>query len=160
MEDSGLIKFDLLGLRTLDLISEALEHITAMGGQAPDLDALPLDDPALFALLNRADTIGVFQVESRAQQQLLPRLAPKKFEDLIVSVAIIRPGPIQGGAVHPYLRRRAGLEPVAYLHPSVEPALKETYGVLLYQEQVLKVAIAAAGFNPGEAEACAAPLAR
>jgi len=160
VEDSGLIKFDLLGLRTLDLISEALEHITAMGGQAPDLDALPLDDPALFALLNRADTIGVFQVESRAQQQLLPRLAPKKFEDLIVSVAIIRPGPIQGGAVHPYLRRRAGLEPVAYLHPSVEPALKETYGVLLYQEQVLKVAIAAAGFNPGEAEALRRALAR
>ncbi len=160
VEDSGLIKLDLLGLRTLDLVSEAVEHIAAMTGEAPDLDALPLDDPALYAMLNRADTIGTFQVESRAQQQLLPRLAPKRFEDIIVCVAIIRPGPIQGGAVHPYLKRRAGEEPVTYLHPLLESVLQETYGVLLYQEQVLKVAVAVAGFDPGEADALRRALAR
>ena len=160
VEDSGLIKLDLLGLRTLDLISEAIEHIKAIYGDAPDLNAIPLDDPALYAVLNRAETIGVFQVESRAQQQLLPRLAPKKFEDIIVSVAIIRPGPIQGGAVHPYLKRRAGEEPVTYLHPLLESVLQETYGVLLYQEQVLKVAVAVAGFDPGEADSLRRALAR
>jgi error-prone DNA polymerase len=107
VEDAGLIKLDLLGLRTLDLIAEAVEHIAMMAGHAPDLDALTLDDPVLYDQLNRADTIGVFQVESRAQQQLLPQLAPRQFEDIIVAVAIVRPGPIQGGAVHPYLKRRA-----------------------------------------------------
>jgi error-prone DNA polymerase len=160
VEDSGLIKLDLLGLRTLDLISEALTHIRAMGGDPPDLDNIPLDDPVLYRRLNQADTIGVFQVESRAQQQLLPRLAPRKFEDIIVSVSIVRPGPIQGGAVHPYLRRRSGEETVTYLHPLLEGALAETYGVLLYQEQVLRVAVDVAGFAPGEADLLRRALAR
>lgn len=160
VEDAGLIKLDLLGLRTLDLISEAVEHIEALYGEAPDLDALSLDDPALYARLNRGDTIGVFQTESRAQMQLLPRLAPKRFEDIIISVSIVRPGPIQGGAVHPFLKRRAGQEPVTYLHPLLEPVLEETYGVLLYQEQVLRVAVAVAGFDPGEADTLRRALAR
>ncbi|MGL4651741.1 MAG: OB-fold nucleic acid binding domain-containing protein, partial [Caldilineaceae bacterium] len=99
-----------------------------------------------------ADTIGTFQVESRAQQQMLPRLKPTRFEDIIIEVAIVRPGPIQGGAVHPYLRRRAGLEPVSYLHPSLEPVLAETLGVLLFQEQAIRVSVASAGFAPGEAD--------
>jgi error-prone DNA polymerase len=160
VEDAGLIKLDLLGLRTLDLIAEAVEHIAMMAGHAPDLDALTLDDPVLYDQLNRADTIGVFQVESRAQQQLLPQLAPRQFEDIIVAVAIVRPGPIQGGAVHPYLKRRAGEEPVTYLHPRLESVLQETYGVLLYQEQVLQAAVAIAGFDPGEADSLRRALSR
>ncbi|MEZ4559642.1 MAG: hypothetical protein R2854_24920 [Caldilineaceae bacterium] len=152
VEDAGLIKIDLLGLRTLGLISEALGDIEAAGGTAPDLDALPLDDPELFAMLHRADTIGAFQVESRAQQQMLPRLKPTRFEEIAIEVAIVRPGPIQGGAVHPYLRRHAGVEPVSYLHPCLEPVLAETLGVLLFQEQAIRVAVVAAGFTPGEAD--------
>ena len=103
-------------------------------------------------MLQRADTIGAFQVESRAQQQLLPRLKPACFEDIAVQVAMIRPGPIQGGAVHPYLRRRAGEEAPAYLHPSLEPALRETYGTLLFQEQAMQVAMIAANFSGSEAD--------
>ncbi|MCB0182454.1 MAG: DNA polymerase III subunit alpha, partial [Anaerolineae bacterium] len=116
VEDAGLIKIDLLALRTLGLVSEAEELIRQMGETPPDLDGLPLDDPAIFAMLARGDTIGAFQVESRAQQQMLPRLKPQCFEDIAVEIAIVRPGPIQGGAVHPYLRRRTGQEDVAYLH--------------------------------------------
>ncbi|MCL5952734.1 MAG: error-prone DNA polymerase [Chloroflexi bacterium] len=149
VEDAGLIKIDILGLRTLGLITEALSYIQ---GDPPDLDALPLDDPEIFKMLQAGDTIGTFQVESRAQQQMLPRHRPEKFEDIVVEVAIVRPGPIQGGAVHPYLRRRAGLEPVSYLHPSLEPALKETLGVLIFQEQVIRVAMVASGFTAGEAD--------
>ncbi len=103
-------------------------------------------------MLQQADTIGAFQVESRAQQQMLPRLKPERFEDFVIEVAIVRPGPIQGGAVHPYLKRRAGLEPVAYIHPCLEPVLKETLGVLLFQEQAIRVAMVAASFAPGEAD--------
>jgi error-prone DNA polymerase len=149
VEDAWLIKIAILGLRTLGLISEALGY---MEGEPPDLDALPLDDPEIYAMLQRGDTIGTFQVESRAQQQMLPRHKPEKFEDIVVEVAIVRPGPIQGGAVHPYLRRRAGLEPVTYLHPLLEPALQETLGVLIFQEQVIRVAMVAAGFTAGEAD--------
>jgi error-prone DNA polymerase len=152
VEDAGLIKIDLLALRTLGMVSEALEYIAQATGAMPDLDTLPLDDPELYDMLQRADTIGAFQVESRAQQQMLPRLRPACFEDIAVEVAIVRPGPIQGGAVHPYLRRRAGLEPVEYLHPTLEPVLRETLGVLLFQEQAVRVAVAAAGFTPGEAD--------
>ena len=121
-------------------------------GSQPDLDALPLDDPAVYRLLAEGDTIGCFQVESRAQSAMLPRLKPACFEDLIIEVAIVRPGPIQGGMVHPYLRRRQGLEPVTYLHPSLEPVLSETLGVIIFQEQVIRVAVALAGFTPGEAD--------
>ncbi len=148
IEDAGLIKIDLLSLRTLGMISEAVRSIP----NAPDLNALPLDDPSLFDMLQRADTIGAFQVESRAQQQMLPRLRPTCFEDIAVDIAIVRPGPIQGGAVHPYLRRRAGDEPVTYTHPSLEPVLRETMGVLLFQEQTLRVAMVASGFSASEAD--------
>ena len=119
--------------------------------RTPSLD-LPLDDPAVYRLLAEGDTIGCFQVESRAQSSMLPRLRPECFDDLIIEVSIVRPGPIQGGMVHPYLRRRQGLEPVTYLHPSLEPALRETLGVIIFQEQVIRVAVALAGFTPGEAD--------
>ena len=108
---------------------------------------LPEEIPEVFEMLQAADTVGVFQVESRAQMQTLPKSRPKSLDDLVVEVAIIRPGPIQGNAVHPYLRRRQGLEPVTYLHPSLEPVLKDSMGVILYQEQVMRIAIEVAGFT-------------
>lgn len=160
LEDAGLVKIDLLSLRTLGLVSEACTVIEEMGETAPDFDTLPLDDPAIFAMLGQADTIGTFQVESRAQQQMLPRLKPVSFEDMAVEVAIVRPGPIQGGAVHPYLRRRRNEEPVTYAHESLEPVLRESLGVLLFQEQAIRVAIAAAGFSPGEADLLRRALSR
>jgi error-prone DNA polymerase len=152
VEDAGLIKIDLLCLRTLDLVSEAETLITQREGQKPPLNALSLDDPAVYRALSEGDTIGAFQVESRAQAQMLPRLKPRRFEDIIVQVAIIRPGPIQGGMIHPYLRRRRGEEAPSYLHPALEPVLGETLGVILFQEQVIRVAVALAGFTPGEAD--------
>ncbi|HXF63378.1 MAG TPA: error-prone DNA polymerase [Caldilineaceae bacterium] len=160
VEDAGLIKIDLLGLRMLGLISEAAAQIERRTGAAPNLDALPLDDPAIYAGLQRGDTIGAFQVESRAQQQMLPRLKPECFEDIIVAIAIIRPGPIQGNMVHPYLRRRAGLEGVSYPHSALAPVLAETLGVLLFQEQVLRAAVALAGFAAGEADMLRRALSR
>ena len=147
-----LIKIDLLGLGMLTVIQDALVLIRRHHGVAVDLARLPMDDPAVYDLLCRADTVGVFQVESRAQMNTLPRLAPRTFYDLVVEVALIRPGPIQGEMVHPYLRRRAGEEPVVYPHPSLEPILERTLGVPLFQEQGMQVAIAAAGFTPGEAD--------
>ncbi|MFN2291474.1 MAG: DNA polymerase III subunit alpha [Anaerolineae bacterium] len=152
VEDAGLIKIDLLGLRTLGVVEEAVAHIHNRPGMALDIDNLPLDDPAVFELLQRADTVGCFQVESRAQAQMLPRLRPDRFEDIVVGVALIRPGPIQGGMVHPYLRRRQALEPVEYIHPALEPALAETLGVIVFQEQVIRVAMAVAGFAPADAD--------
>ncbi len=147
-----LIKIDLLGLGMLTTIQDALVLIRRHHGVAVDLARLPMDDPAVYDLLCRADTVGVFQVESRAQMNTLPRLAPRTFYDLVVEVALIRPGPIQGEMVHPYLRRRAGEEPVVYPHPSLEPILERTLGIPLFQEQGMQVAIAAAGFTPGEAD--------
>src|SRR5207247_955072 len=117
-----------------------------------DLAHLPQDDPAVYKLLQEADTVGVFQVESRAQMATLPRLKPTCFYDLVVEVAIIRPGPIVGQMVHPYLNRRAGREPVSYPHPSLEPILERTLGVPLFQEQLLRLAMVAAGFTGGQAE--------
>jgi len=152
VEDAGLIKIDLLSLRTLGAVEEALAHIQAHRGIALDPDRLPLDDPAVYDLLQRADTVGCFQVESRAQVQMLPKLRPTRFEDIVVGVALIRPGPIQGGMVHPYLRRRQGLEPADYVHPALEPVLAETLGVIVFQEQVLRVAMTVAGFTPAEAD--------
>ncbi len=152
VEDAGLIKIDLLSLRTLGMITEALGHIREQRSVDLDLDHLPLDDPAVYDMLQRADAVGCFQVESRAQAQMLPRLRPERFEDIVVEVALVRPGPIQGHAVHPYLQRRQGREPVTYLHPSLESALAETYGVIVFQEQVIRVAIATAGFSPAEAD--------
>ena len=152
VEDLGLIKMDLLGLRTLSAIAECLDLVEQSTGLRPDLDALPLDDPAVYASIQAVDTIGLFQIESRAQQQSLWQSQPREFNDLIVQVAIIRPGPIQGDAVNPYLRRRQGLEPVTYAHPSLEPILAETMGVILYQEQILRIVMEVAGYTAGEAD--------
>jgi error-prone DNA polymerase len=147
-----LIKIDLLGLGMLTLLQDGIKLIRVTRGVAIDLATLPMDDPAVYDMICRADTIGVFQIESRAQMNTLPRLAPRKFYDLVVEVALIRPGPIQGEMVHPYLRRRAGEEPIVYPHPSLEPILERTLGVPLFQEQGMQVAISAAGFTPGEAD--------
>ena len=147
-----LIKIDLLGLGMLTMLQEAIRLVRRHRGVAIDLAKLSMTDPGVYDMLCRADTIGVFQIESRAQMNTLPRLAPRIFYDLVVEVALIRPGPIQGEMVHPYLRRRAGLEPVTYPHPSLEPILERTLGVPLFQEQGMQVAIAAAGFTPGEAD--------
>jgi error-prone DNA polymerase len=152
VEDLGLIKMDLLGLRTLSAIAECLDLIEQSTGERPDLDALPLDDQRVYDVICKVDTIGLFQIESRAQQQSLWQSQPRCFNDLIVQVAIIRPGPIQGDAVHPYLRRRQGLEPVTYLHPKLEPILAETCGVVLYQEQILRIVMEIAAYTAGEAD--------
>src|SRR5919198_2257555 len=153
VEDLGLIKMDLLGLRPLSLVKDARAMIAAHHATAvPDLDRLPLDDAAVYDLLCEVDTIGVFQVESRAQAQALPRVRPRNFANIVVEVAIIRPGPLQGNMVNPYINRRQGREPVTYAHPSLEPILKETLGVILFQEQILKVAMAVAGFSANEAD--------
>jgi error-prone DNA polymerase len=152
VEDLGLIKMDLLGLRTLSAVAECLDLIEQRAGNRPDLDALPLDDPAVYESIQKVDTIGLFQIESRAQQQSLWQSQPREFNDLIVQVAIIRPGPIQGDAVNPYLRRRQGLEQVTYLHPSLEPILAETMGVVLYQEQILRIVMEVAGYTAGQAD--------
>jgi len=147
----GIIKVDLLGLGMMALLEDAIGMIRRRGGHV-DLAHLPPDDPTVYAMLQKADTVGVFQVESRAQMATLPRLKPKCFYDLVVQVAIIRPGPIVGDMVHPYLRRRAGREPVTVPHPNLEPILRRTLGVPLFQEQLLRMAMATAGFTGGEAE--------
>ncbi len=150
--DFGLIKVDLLGLGMMAALEEAIPLIRAAEDVDLDLARLPPDDPAVYAMLQRADTIGVFQVESRAQMATLPRMRPERFYDLVVEVAIIRPGPIVGRMVHPYLNRRAGREPVTYAHPALEPILARTLGVPLFQEQLLRMAMVVAGFTGGEAE--------
>jgi error-prone DNA polymerase len=152
VEDLGLVKMDLLGLRTLSLVKDAVADVEARHGEFLELGSLPLDDPAVYDLICEVDTIGLFQVESRAQAQALPRVRPRNFADIVVEVAIIRPGPLQGNMVNPYIRRRQGREPVQYAHPLLEPILKETLGVILFQEQILRVAIAAAGFSPSAAD--------
>jgi len=150
--DLGLIKVDLLGLGMLAALEEAIPLVRAHEGVEVDLAHLPPDDPQVYAMLRKADTIGVFQVESRAQMATLPRMKPERFYDLVVEVAIIRPGPIVGQMVHPYLARRAGREPVHYAHPALESILRRTLGVPLFQEQLLRMAMAVAGFTAGEAE--------
>jgi len=147
-----LVKIDCLGLGMLTLIQKCIAYIRQTRGVTIDLAQLDMNDQAVFDDLSTADTIGIFQVESRAQMNTLPRLKPRSFYDLVVEVAIIRPGPIQGDMVHPYLRRRAGLEEVTYPHPALEPILKRTLGVPLFQEQGMQVAVACAGFTPGEAD--------
>ncbi len=150
--DLGIIKIDLLGLGMLAVLEEALPLVRQHEGVAVDLAHLPPDDPEVYAMLRRADTVGVFQVESRAQMATLPRMKPRNFYDLVVEVAIIRPGPIVGKMVHPYLDRRNGRAPVRYAHPSLEPILRRTLGVPLFQEQLLRMAMTVAGFSGGEAE--------
>ncbi|HEY6530822.1 MAG TPA: error-prone DNA polymerase [Acidimicrobiales bacterium] len=148
---AGLVKFDLLGLGMLTALHRTVDFVAAAHGLEIDLAAIPQDD-AVYDMLCQADSIGVFQVESRAQMATLPRLKPRTFYDLVVEVALIRPGPIQGGSVHPYIRRRNGQEPVTYLHPLLEPSLEKTLGVPLFQEQLMQMAIDVAGFTPGEAD--------
>ncbi len=150
--DLGLIKVDLLGLGMMAVLEESLDLIRGIIHEEVDLAHLPPDDPAVYDALQRADTIGMFQVESRAQMSCLPRLRPKKFYDIVVQVAIIRPGPIVGKMLHPYLNRRQGYEEAACLHPSLESVLKRTLGVPLFQEQLLRIAMIAANFTGGEAE--------
>ncbi len=150
--DLGIIKIDLLGLGMLAALEETIPLVQRHEGVEIDLAKLPPDDPPTYAMMRRADTIGVFQIESRAQMATLPRLKPKTFYDLVVEIAIIRPGPIVGQMVHPYLNRRAGREPVRYPHESLRPILERTLGVPLFQEQLLRIAMSAAGFSGGEAE--------
>jgi error-prone DNA polymerase len=147
----GLVKFDLLGLGMLSALHGAVDLVRAHHGVEVDLAELP-QEPAVYELLCRADSIGVFQVESRAQMATLPRLRPRTFYDLVVEVALIRPGPIQGGSVHPYIRRRNGQEPVTYLHPLLERSLAKTLGVPLFQEQLMQMAVDVAGFTAAEAD--------
>jgi error-prone DNA polymerase len=147
----GIVKVDLLGLRMMSALQEAIAMVAETGGHV-DLARLPPDDPAVYRMLQQADTVGVFQVESRAQMATLPRIHPERFYDLVVQVAIIRPGPIVGDMVHPYIRRRRGREPVTYAHPSLEPILARTLGVPLFQEQLLRMAMVTAGFSGSEAE--------
>ena len=147
----GIVKVDLLGLGMMSVLQDSLTLVRETGGEV-DLAGLPSDDPAVYRSLQEADTIGVFQVESRAQMATLPRVRPERFYDLVVQVAIIRPGPIVGNMVHPYIRRRRGREPVTYPHPSLEPILRRTLGVPLFQEQLLGMAMVTAGFTATEAE--------
>jgi error-prone DNA polymerase len=150
--DMGILKVDLLGLGMMAVLEDTIELIRDSYREVVDLAHLPQDDPAVYAALQKADTIGMFQVESRAQMSSLPRLCPKTFYDLVVQVAIIRPGPIVGKMVHPYIRRRQGRESPDCLHPSLEPVLRRTLGVPLFQEQLLRMAMICAGFSGGEAE--------
>ncbi len=150
--DSGLIKVDLLGLRMLSLIHEACQMVEESHNTKLGLDRLSLDDNEVYDMICRGDTIGVFQVESRAQLQTLPQTKPHSIEDLTIEVALIRPGPLQGDMVHPYIRRKNHLEKVTYLHPKLESILEETLGVILFQEQVIQVATIIADFTPGEAD--------
>ena len=149
--DLGIIKVDLLGLGMMAVLEESSATIRSRGGKF-DLARVPPDDPATYRMIQRADTVGVFQIESRAQMATLPRIKPACFYDLVVEVAIIRPGPITGNMVHPYINRRLGREPVRYAHPSLEPILKRTLGVPLFQEQLLRMAMTAAKFTGGQAE--------
>ncbi len=155
--DAGFLKIDLLGLGMLSAVERCVEEIGRVRGESIDLSRIPLDDSRVYAAIQRAETTGTFQIESRAQMQMLPRSRPESLDDLTVQVALVRPGPIQGGAVHPYLQRRARLRSdpsykIPYDHPSLEPILRDTLGAIVFQDQVIQVAMALAGFSPGEAE--------
>jgi error-prone DNA polymerase len=152
LEALGLMKVDVLGLGMLTAIRKALTAVNALRGSALDIATIPAEDPETYRMLQRGDSVGVFQVESRAQMAMLPRLKPRHFYDLVIEVAIVRPGPIQGDMVHPYLRRRQGLEPVTYPSEGVRRVLERTLGVPIFQEQVIELAVVAAGFSPGEAD--------
>ncbi|WP_159917105.1 error-prone DNA polymerase [Pantoea sp. 18069] len=152
LDAAGLLKVDVLALGMLSAIRRALDFISQRRGFDFSMQDIPAEDPATYDMICRADTIGVFQIESRAQMSMLPRLRPRKFYDLVVEVAIVRPGPIQGGMVHPYLRRRQGLDPVTYPNEALKEALGRTMGVPVFQEQVMQIAMIAAGFTAGEAD--------
>ncbi|HJU24893.1 MAG TPA: error-prone DNA polymerase [Casimicrobiaceae bacterium] len=152
LDAMGLLKIDCLALGMLSAIRRTLEMVSSWRGATLRMEDIPPEDPAVYAMIQKADTIGVFQIESRAQQSMLPRLKPATFYDLVIEVAIVRPGPIQGGMVHPYLKRRQKLEPVTYPSDAVKSVLERTLGVPIFQEQVMQLAIVAAGFTPGEAD--------
>src|SRR5213595_2512242 len=150
--DMGIVKVDLLGLGMMAVLEDSLKLIHDHYAEDVDLAHLPENDPASYAAMQKADTVGMFQIESRAQMSCLPRMRPERFYDIVVQVAIIRPGPIVGNMVHPYLKRRQGREAVTYPHPALEPVLKRTLGVPLFQEQLLRMAMICSGFSGGEAE--------
>ncbi|HEV3002623.1 MAG TPA: DNA polymerase III subunit alpha [Solirubrobacteraceae bacterium] len=155
--DAGFLKIDLLGLGMLSAVERCVDHIARRTGEVIDLSRIPFDDPETYAMIQEADTTGVFQIESRAQMASLRRTRPETLEELTIQVAIVRPGPIQGGAVNPYIARRQRLRAdpnfqIPYEHPSLEPVLRETLGAIIFQDQVIEVAMAFAGFSPGEAE--------
>ncbi|SAK86634.1 DNA polymerase [Caballeronia glebae] len=152
LEALGLLKIDVLALGMLSAIRRTLDIVSEQRGERFEMQDIPAEDNATYDMISRADTVGVFQIESRAQMSMLPRMKPREFYDLVIEVAIVRPGPIQGGAVHPYLRRRQGFEPVTYPSDALKTALGRTLGVPIFQEQVMQVAILAAGFTPGEAD--------
>ena len=152
LESLGLLKVDLLALGMLSAIRRALNFVSMEKNQPFGMTDIPREDAAVYSMIQKADTVGVFQIESRAQMSMLPRLKPEKFYDLVIEVAIVRPGPIQGGMVHPYLRRRQGLEPVHYPSKAVQKVLERTLGIPIFQEQVMQLAMVAAGFTPGEAD--------
>ena len=148
----GLLKVDVLALGMLSAIRRSLAMVSARRGVPFGISDIPAEDPHVYEMIQHADTVGVFQIESRAQMSMLPRLKPANFYDLVIEVAIVRPGPIHGGMVHPYLRRRQGLEPVSYPSPEVQAVLERTLGIPIFQEQVMQLAIVAAGFTPGESD--------
>ena len=160
VDDARFIKIDFLALGMLSLVDECLDLIRERRGQFPDLGRIPHDDPRVYDMICRGDTLGIFQIESRAQIQTLPRTRPRTIADLTIEVAIIRPGPISGGALNPYILRRQGRQAVSYDHPLLEPVLKETLGVILFQEQVLQVAMAIAGFSAGQADSLRRAMSR
>ncbi|MFC6235963.1 DNA polymerase III subunit alpha, partial [Leucobacter soli] len=151
-ETMGLVKFDLLGLGMLSALQKTMDLVAERTGERWTLATVPQEEPGVYDMLCRADAIGVFQLESRAQLNTLPRLLPRKFYDLVIEIALIRPGPIQGGAVHPYLRRRSEKDPITYPHPALEPVLKRTLGVPLFQEQLMQMAMAVGGCNAEDAD--------
>jgi error-prone DNA polymerase len=152
LESLGLLKIDVLALGMLSAIRRALDLVSMQHGERFEMQDIPAEDPETYAMISAADTVGVFQIESRAQMSMLPRMQPRTFDDLVIEVAIVRPGPIQGGAVHPYLQRRQGFEPVTYPSEALRTALGRTLGVPIFQEQVMQVAMLAAGFTAGEAD--------
>ncbi|MEI6241156.1 MAG: error-prone DNA polymerase [Planctomycetia bacterium] len=152
LDELGILKVDCLALGMLSAIHRAFDLVAEAGGPRLTLATVPAEDPAVYEMISRADTVGVFQIESRAQMSMLPRLKPQCFYDLVIEVAIVRPGPIQGDMVHPYLRRRAGEDPVTYPNDAIREVLEKTLGVPLFQEQAMRLAVVAAGFTPGEAD--------
>ena len=152
LENLGLFKVDLLGLGALRQLHLGFDLLAEHYKDSYNMATIPKEDPLTFDMICKSDTVGVFQIESRAQMSMLPRLKPRRYYDLVIEVSIVRPGPITGGMVHPYLRRREGLEPVVYPHPSLEPVLEKTLGVPLFQEQVIRLAMVAADYTPGEAD--------
>jgi error-prone DNA polymerase len=152
LDEMGLLKVDVLALGMLSAIRRSFTLLRVHKGRELTLHTVPAEDPAVYDMICRADTAGVFQIESRAQMAMLPRLRPRCYYDLVIEVAIVRPGPIQGDMVHPYLRRRSGEEPVTYPGPEVRQVLERTLGVPIFQEQVMQLAVVAAGFSAGEAD--------